>query len=75
MKCKIFRILLNHLSDHFSISMTVPLKLCIKAEAYLEPSRTSTMELFCESSSRLKPFSQKSSILDVRLDCKYGSEK
>ena len=33
-------------------------------EAYLEPSRASTMECFCE----------KSSIIDVRLYSKYASE-
>ena len=29
-------------------------KFRIQAEAYLEPSRTSTMELFCENSERFK---------------------
>ena len=30
-------------------------KICtFKSETYLEPSRTSTMELFCENSQRLK---------------------
>ena len=37
-------------------------------QAYLEPSQTSTMELFCENSQRLKAvnyFPKKSGIVDV----------
>ena len=37
-----------------------------RAEAYLDPSRTSTMELFCKNSY----FRNKSSIVDVRLASK-----
>ena len=39
------------------------------AEAYLEPSRTSTIELFCSNQLLL----QKASILDVWVGCKYAS--
>ena len=41
------------------------------SDAYLEPSRTSTMERFRENSLL---FSQKSSIVDFRLDSKYAYE-
>ena len=46
------------------------------AEAYSKPTRTSTMELFCENSYRLKAvkyFRKKSSIIDVRFSSEYGS--
>ena len=46
------------------------------SEAYLEPSRTSTTDYFCENSQRLKVvnyFCKKSSITDVRLGSKYTS--
>ena len=45
-------------------------------EAYLEPSWTSTMELFCVNNQRLKAvsnFRKKSCIVDVRLSPKYAS--
>ena len=46
----------------------------VLAEAYLEPSRTPTMELFCEISGCMSlTNSQKSSIVDVRLSCEYAS--
>ena len=47
------------------------------AEAHLEPNQTSTMELFCENSWRLKTvdcFLQKDSIKNVRLGSKYSSD-
>ena len=47
------------------------------AEAYLEHSRTSMMELFCKNSSLLKVvsyFCKKSSIVDVWLCSKYASK-
>ena len=42
--------------------------LCCK-EAYLEVSQTTTLELFCDNSSRLKAIS----ILDVQLGSRYAS--
>ena len=44
---------------------------------YLEPSQTSMMELSCKNSQQLKGvicFSQKSSIIDIRLGPKYASK-
>ena len=46
----------------------IKIQFSINAEAYLEPSGTSTMELFCENS-----FLEKSYIVDVRLGSKYTS--
>ena len=46
------------------------------AEAYLEPSQTTTMKLFCENSQRLKAvdyFSKKSFVVEVPLGSKYAS--
>ena len=47
------------------------------AEAYFDPSRTSTMEHFLENSKQLKTvkyFFQESSITDIRLGSKYASD-
>ena len=41
-------------------------QMSISTEAYLEPNRTSTIEIFCENT-------RKSSIVDVRLGSKYAS--
>ena len=44
------------------------------SEAFLEPSWTPTVELFCENSWQvLGVFWQKSSIVDVQLGSKYAS--
>ena len=43
------------------------------SEAYLELSQKSTMELLCENSFNRELFSQKSSIVYVRLGSKYTS--
>ena len=45
----------------------------LEAEAYLGPSRISTMERLCKNSPQL--FSQKGSVVDVRLGSKYASAK
>ena len=45
-------------------------------EAYLVPSQTSTMKVFCENSYQLKVsnyFRKKNSMVDDRLDSKYTS--
>ena len=47
------------------ISKNVKYYIIVSAKAYLEPSWTSTTELSGEI------FSQKSSNVDIRLDCKY----
>ena len=49
---------------------------CI-AETYLAPSRTSTMELCCKSSQRLKAvnYFRKMPHLDVRQGSRYASAK
>ena len=44
-----------------------------RAEAYLEPSRSSGMELFRKNSLRIKLSSQKGSIVDLQLGFKYAS--
>ena len=45
----------------------------ISSEAYSEPSRASTMKLFCKNSYRLKSSTRKSSIVDEQLGSKYAS--
>ena len=45
------------------------------AEAYLEHSRTSTMDLVLQTAKRCQLFLQKSSIVDVRLGSKDASDQ
>ena len=42
-------------------------------EAYLEPSRISTLQLFCKNNGWHQVFFQKSSSADVQLGSKYAS--
>ena len=44
-----------------------------RAEAYLEPSRTSTIELFLQKYGFTRYFCKKSSIVDIRLGSKHAS--
>ena len=54
------------LNNHYAQKLiSTFLDLTKNAKAYLEPSGTSTIELFCENGYQLKQFSQKSSIFDV----------
>ena len=61
---------------HVCVSVCVHIRLinyinsCVQiTEAYLEHNQTSTMKYFCENC-----FSQKCTIIDVRLDSKYAYE-
>ena len=46
-----------------------------KAEAYLESSWTSMMELYCENNNQLRAIFLKSAIIDFRMGSKYASQK
>ena len=59
--------------QNFDLYVKALLSRKVVPETYLEPGRTSMMELFCENSNPFTIFA-KSSILDARLGSKDASE-